>query len=338
MGCEQEPPPAPEHPALKYRFTKHLQGHRFSPEGTHVLHEANEATGDTLLKVALADGTSETVTTAPPGQLQGFSYFPGRPMLLWAMGPAGKAHQFARTSDGLVTDLTPGDNVNTMFYGWSDDGSSFFYGSNRADRRFLYLHKMNAATLKFDVALQTQDTHFVVAAPNQRYIALIKPSPGLGAEMFTYDFEVRKLNRLSPVGAGHLEIAQFFSPDSQALFFLSDVDSGYLHLRRRPLGEGEPEDVFPGAVSGNVLYARRSNNGKYLVLGVGVGSGSTANPVVLNGEDGTPAGLQGFDGVDWDVLDISGDERLMTYSKRGGAAGNLSVYEFESGEHRTLRP
>jgi hypothetical protein len=63
-----------------------------------------------------------------------------------------------------------------------------------------------------------------------------------------------------------------------------------------------------------------------------------AKPLVVNGEDGTPVHLKGFDGLDWDIHDISADERLMSYTNLAGAAGNLSVYDFETGEHRTLRP
>jgi hypothetical protein len=337
-GCGQEPPPPPEHPALQYRFKKTMQGMRFSPDGARLLHSLEDATGMSLISVSLADGSSELLANFGPGELRNFSYFRSRPMVLWAAGPTNRemTHHFTRAADGTVTDLTPGDNVNTAFYGWSDDGASFYYGSNRADRRYLYLHSMDASTLKFDVALPTQDTHLVVAAPNRRFIALIKQSPGLGAEMFTYDFESRKLNRLSPPGAGHLEVAQFFTPDSGALVYLSDADSGLLHVRRRVLGENEAEELFPEATSNNVLYARRSLRGKYLVLGVA--EGATPKPLVLDGADGSPIAMQGFDGVDWDILDISADERLMAYTKAGATPGNLYVYSFETGEHQTLRP
>ena len=338
IGCGEEPPPPPEHPALQYRFKKPLQGMRFSPDGTRVLHSIEDATGMSLLTVSLATGASDLLMNTGPGELRAYSYFRTRPMILWAAGPTttDRTHHFARSTDGAVTDLTSGDRVHTVFYGWSDDGASFYYGSNRADRRYLYLHKMDAGTLKFDVALQTQDTHFVVAAPNRRYIALIRPSAGLGAEMFFYDFEVRKLVRLSTPGAGHLEVAQFFTPDSGALVYLSDADTGLLHVRRRKIGASESEVVFPEATSDNVLYARRSLQGKYLVLGVA--DGSKAKPLVLNGGDGAAVVMQGFDELDWDIVDISADERLMAYTKLGGTPGNLSVYDFESGEHRTLRP
>ena len=98
----------------------------------------------------------------------------------------------------------------------------------------------------------------------------------------------------------------------------------------------ESEAVFPEAAPGNILYARRSVRGRFLV--VGAARGATAHPRILDGADGSPIEMLGFDGVDWDVVDISADERLMTYTRRDGAARNLYLYEFETGEHRALRP
>ena len=128
---------------------------------------------------------------------------------------------------------------------------------------------------------------------------------------------------------------QYFESGSASFVYLTDAGSGIVMPQRYLIEEDRSEPLFPTWGLGSVLYARQSPAGSYLIVGE-VDRGGPLRPRLLNAETGEVVELSGFEGLNWDILDISPSERWMSYHIREDGEDSLFLYEFETGAHLPL--
>ena len=102
-------------------------------------------------------------------------------------------HIFVRDTDGSHKDLTPEKGARSVFYQWSKDKSAFFYGSNKRDKRYMDLYKMDLETLSPQMLYQNNEGYDInVVSPDEKYVALSKSINTNDSDLFLLNLKTNQ--------------------------------------------------------------------------------------------------------------------------------------------------
>ena len=119
--------------------TVSIRGSSFSPDEKTILFSSDKTGIYNAYAVHIESSEVVQLTNSDTNSIFTISYFPSDSRILYRSDQGGNElyHIYVLSVDGLVQDLTPGDNERALFYGWAYDQQSFFYGSNNRDPRFM---------------------------------------------------------------------------------------------------------------------------------------------------------------------------------------------------------
>ena len=119
-------------------------GGSFSTDKSKLLVTSNRSGIYNMYSVATSDGTFTPITESDSTSVWATSYFPNDNRILFNMDNNGDEidHLFVKNTDGSIKELTPDVGARASFYGWSKDQKSFFFASNKRDKRFMDIYEM----------------------------------------------------------------------------------------------------------------------------------------------------------------------------------------------------
>jgi WD40 repeat protein len=332
IGCSRRAP-APEDPVSSNLHKFRLDGGFFSNDGKRVLF--TDALGEVpnVFVWDVETGNVSPVTTSKRAAYP-ISFLPDDGRILYRMQPEGQSveHLFLHGSAGTDTDLTPWAGVQAVFYGWSQQKGSFYLGSNKDDRRFLYLYSMNVADKTPVLVLETQDMQFTASSRTGRYLALWRRFSVSKSAVWVYDFGSKALDKIAPVKDDGVAVPQFFDADD-LLYYLTNEDMPVLALAKYDFAKKERSRVHIAGQS--IIFARRSVNQRYFVIGLQQGDHVVSHLFDTSNQDWSeiPLSEPGL------ILDISPDGRSLLYNTAGeGESKGLQLYNIETKEVRKIRP
>ena len=320
----------------QFMNTTQIRGASLSGDESTVLFSSNQTGIFNAYSVPFAGGEPTQLTFSTDDAVLVISYFPNDNRFLYMSDQGGNEiyHLYVRNEDGTVQDLTPGERVRSLFYQWSYDDSSFFYGSNKRDPRYMDVYEMDLATFKPRLVFQNDGAYnFGRISNDKRYLALSKTRTRMDSDMYLYDFKTGELQHLS----SHVGDINFrpvaFTPDSRGLYYLTDEDSEFMYLKKYDLESGKSEVVEK--TNWDLLYGYLSRNGKYLV--VGINNDARTEVRIYDTATGQALDLGALPFGNISSVNISRSEKLMTFfHNNSNAPNNLYVYEFETGRTRRL--
>ena len=88
-------------------------------------------------EINVADSSRKQITFSEDESIFAIDYVPGTNEILYSSDKGGNenSHIFHLAADGTVTDLTPGEQENAQFGGWSEDEKSLYYLSNNSTQK-----------------------------------------------------------------------------------------------------------------------------------------------------------------------------------------------------------
>ena len=194
-------PAAPKQYTIEqFMDNERVSGGSLSPDKSRVLITSNRSGINNLYSIPVAGGDYTPLTRSDSSSVNGISYFPNDNRILFQMDDNGNEiyHLFMLDEQGQVKELTPGKEARATFYGWSQDGNSFFYGSNQRDKRYMDVYEMDLATLKSRMLYQNdQGFDFGEISPDKRYVALSKSITTSDADLYLYDLKTKQLNKIN---------------------------------------------------------------------------------------------------------------------------------------------
>ena len=199
-------------------------GGSISPDKSKVLVTSNRSGINNLYTIPIGGGEYTPVTQSDSSSIYGISYFPKDTRILFQMDDNGNEiyHLYLLDQQGAVKELTPGKEARASFYGWAQDGNSFFYGSNGRDKRYMDVYEMDLATLTPRLLYQNdQGFDFGAISPNKQYLALSKSINTNDADIYLYDLKAKQLTKINEEQAAHSPAD--FSMDNSALNYLTDA-------------------------------------------------------------------------------------------------------------------
>ncbi len=331
IGCSRSSP-APEDPVSSNLHKFRMDGGLFSRDGKRVLFTGILGEVPNVFVWDIQTGNVSPVTTSKRPAYP-ISFLPDDGRLLYRTQAEGQSeeHLFLHGSTGPDTDLTPWDGVQAVFYGWAQKGS-FYLGSNKDDRRFLYLYSMNIADKTPVLVLETQDMQFTASSRTGRYLALWRRLSASKGAVWVYDFGSKALDKMAPVKDDAVAVPQFFDA-ADLCYFLTNENMPVLALAKYDLLKKVRTRVYTAGRS--IIFARQSANERYLVIGVQQGDHVISRLFDTSNDDlkEIPLTEPGL------ILDISPDGRFALYNTDGeGDFRGLQLYNIETREVRKIRP
>jgi len=118
----------------------------FSHDEKEILVGSNESGIYNAYLINLESGERKPLTKSKDESVWVSSLFPNDNRMIYTADNGGDEidHIFLQNEDGSTKELTPDEGAKAGFYGWSDDLKSFFYGSNKRDKRYMDVYEMDA--------------------------------------------------------------------------------------------------------------------------------------------------------------------------------------------------
>ena len=270
VGCRQAEPirEVKRYSIEQFLDTTSIRGGSFSHDETRILYASDASGIYNAYTVPVTGGEPTQLTHSIEDNVFPVSFFPNDNRMLFHGDKGGNeiTHIYLREEDGSVKDLTPGEQNRARFQGWSYDDKSFFYQSNQRDPRFMDVYEMNVESFQLTLTFQNEGYNIGSISRDKRYIALVKAVTNNDSDIYLHDRQTKETRRLTP-HEGEIRFFDVeFSPDSKSLFFVTDQESEFMHLKRMDLASGRSETVERDVW--DVLFARLSREGKYLVIGI----------------------------------------------------------------------
>ncbi|HTP13458.1 MAG TPA: alpha/beta fold hydrolase [Bacteroidota bacterium] len=319
----------------QFMKTVSIRGASFSHDEKLILFSSNQSGIFNAYSVPVQGGSPTQITHSTTNAIYAVSFFPLDNRILYQSDNGGNEifHLYVRNEDGVETDLTPGPDARSQFYGWSHDNRSFFYGSNKRDPKFMDVYEMDLATFTPRMLYRNDAGYdFGDISNDRRFIAFSKTYTNDNADMYVYDLEARELKLLSAHKGDIVFMPQAFSTDCQWLYYLTDEASEFTCLKRYELATGTTERVESG--KWDITSASISFNGRYRVVVV---NEDAKTKVEVTDSAGKPVELPSL--ADLDVASVNfsrGDGLMALFANSSRSSTNLYVYDFASGTSRAL--
>ncbi len=310
-----------------------IYGGSFSHDDKNILIGNNE-TGIINAYAQAVTGGKPLALTNSKETVRPMSYFPEDNRILYLSDNGGNEiyNIYLRAEDGSIKPLTPDSTARATFFGWAHDGKSFFYQSNKRDKRAMDLYEMDITTYKAKLIFENKDSYSIGNLSNDKqYLALGKPINTNDADLFLYHLNNKKLTKISTDKAGHSPAD--FSVDNKAFYYLTDDDAEFQYLMKYNIADGKKEKVLQA--EWDINYAYFSHNGKYRILGINQDAKNVIQ--ILDMENNKAVDFPKFDNGDITSVRISRSEKMMSfYVGSSKQTSDLYAYNFGTGAYNRL--
>jgi len=333
--AEKAPPAVPEYSIQDFLGSVTYLRASFSPDNSKILVSSDASGIYNLYAIPVSGGEPEPLTQSTTESFFSEGYFPADERILYSADQGGNEldHVYVRETDGTVTDLTPGDKLKATFLDWSDDGSHFYIETNERDPKFFDVYEYAADGYGRELIFQN-DQAFQLAAisPDRMALALEKIRTEADSDIYLFDRHTGKLENITPHEGDVNHIAETFSPDGKSLLLRTDADREYLGLARQDLATGQREMI--ATPDWDVLFARYSLTGKYLVVGI---NNDARTQLLVTGADGSPVALPEVPDAEISSVVFSRDESHMAfYASSSRIPSDLFVQALDGSAPRKL--
>jgi dipeptidyl aminopeptidase/acylaminoacyl peptidase len=319
--------------AEQFMATTSLRGASFSADEKRIMFSSNESGIFNAYSVATTGGKPEALTKSTTDTTFGVAYFPDDDRILYTRDAGGDEnnHLFVRERDGAEKDLTPGTKLKASFFGWKNDGSTFYVITNERDEKFFDLYKYDAKTYARTMIYQNNDgLNPAAISDDEKWIASNKPNTTNDSNIWLHNIE-KKETKLITSHTGNVSFgAEPFDPQSRKLFFRSNEGNEFSRLRTYDLATGNVLDHEKA--NWDIAYTYFSRDGRYRITGVNE-DGSTVIRVVEVGKDGSEkqVALPKLPSGEIRGVAFSKNSAHMAFYVNGDRSpSNLFVYDFAS--------
>lgn len=314
----------------QFMNTESIMYNSLSYNAERILYSSNRTGIFNAFSIGINDGSCIQLTNSTDDAIYAVSYFPNDQRILYLSDKGGNEilHIFVREEDGSVRDVTPGEQERALFYGWSKDAKSFYYGSNKRNPSYMDVYEMSIEDYSSTLLFQNDEGYeFSAISPDKNVIALRKISNSNKSDMSFYNVSTKTVTDIVKVEGDVQYIPQMFNADSTELYYVTDEESEFLHLKKFNLASGQHEVI--AKENWDIEFATFSPGYSYLVYRINKDASSEMK--VINQETKTPVVLQGIPEGQITSLKISKNEGLFSLMiSSSHAPDNLFVYSLKT--------
>lgn len=318
-----------------YKSTNFIGG-LISTDDKKLLIGSNETGIYNAFEIDLETGQKKQLTNSTSESVFINDYVPGTGHIIYSEDKGGDEndHLFLRTSDGNIKDLTPGKKEKAMFAGWTRDGKTAYYLSNKRSPQYFDFYKMDTGSWNPVMIYQNTDGFDVQSlSDNERYLALVENITTTNNNMFLVDNLTKKRIKINPDNVEAQNFPVQFSLDNNSLYYITDEGSEFTYVMRYEIPTGKKEKLF--STNWDVMFLNISFNEKYRVIGV---NEDGRNKIYLfDHKTGNPLEFPEVNGGDIREVHLSRSENKMRMTIGDGKSpNNIYAYDFGSKQLKKL--
>ena len=311
-----------------------VSGGSFSFDNSKLLISSNRSGIFNVYTVSTTGGSYTPITSSDSTSYFAQSFFPSDDrMLLSADGNGDEInHIYLRDTTGVIRDLTPDKGAKTEFYGWAEDGQTFYFGSNKMNPKFFDVYEMDISDFRAKMIYQNNDgSNFSGISNDKSHIALVQSLNTNDSDLYVYNVNTRQKTKVNDYQSGNS--AQDFSNDSASLYYTTDDGVEFSYLMKYDLKTKEKSKVLEK--SWDISGAGFTKKGNYMVVYVN-DDGKNAIEVI-DTKTNNPIQLPDFGDQSITGVDFSNDEQWMSlYVGGSNTPSDLYTYNFETQEQHKL--
>jgi dipeptidyl aminopeptidase/acylaminoacyl peptidase len=309
-------------------------GGSFSPDKSKLLVTSNRSGIYNMYTVSTSNGVFTPITASDSSSVFGTSYFPKDERMLFRMDNNGDEiyHIYLRELDGSTKELTPEKGARAGFYGWSKDQKSFFFASNKRDKRFMDVYEMEIKNFTSKLLYENKEGYNVSAISNNKnLLALSKTVSRNEVDLFLFDRTTKKTTKINKTKSSNS--AEDFTLDDKDFYFTTDADGEFASLMKYNIKTKETEKALQKNwdVSGSYF----TYNGKYRVTYINQDAKNIIE--VFDIAEGKNIELPNVDGKSITNVGFSRDETKMRFYAGGShTPSNLYMYDIKTKKQTQL--
>ncbi|WP_299390351.1 prolyl oligopeptidase family serine peptidase [uncultured Gelidibacter sp.] len=311
-----------------------VSGGSFSYDNSKLLISSNRSGIFNVYTVPTSGGNYTPITASDSTSYFAESFFPNDDrMLLSADGNGDEInHIYLRDTTGTIKDLTPEKGAKAEFYGWADDGKSFYFGSNKMNPKFFDVYEMDVTNFNAKMIYQNNDgLNFSAISKDKNHIALVQSLNTNDSDLYVYNVKTRQKTKINANQSGNS--AQDFSNDSSALYYTTDDGVEFSYLMKYDLNTKETSNVLQKPW--DIMGAGFTEKGSYMVVYVNEDGKNAIE--VIDTKTNKPIELPNFGDQSITSVGFSNDEKWMRlYVGGSNMPSNLYTYNFETKEQHQL--
>ncbi|MGC1633365.1 MAG: prolyl oligopeptidase family serine peptidase [Gelidibacter sp.] len=311
-----------------------VSGGSFSFDNSKILISSNRSGIFNVYTIPTSGGSYTPITASDTTSYFAQSFFPNDDrMLLSADGNGDEInHIYLRDTNGTITDLTPDKGAKSEFYGWAEDGQSFYFGSNKMNPKFFDVYEMPISDFSAKMIYQNNDgLNFNGISKDKNYIALVQSLNTNDSDLYVYNVKTREKTKVNSDQSANS--AQDFYPDSASLLYTTDDGVEFSYLMKYDLQTKEKSNVLQK--QWDITGAGFTKKGTYMVIYVNEDGKNAIE--VINSATNMPIDLPDFGDQSITSVSFSNDEKWMSIYVGGSSMpSNLYTYNFETKEQHQL--
>ena len=245
-------------------------GHAFSPDGSKLLISSDESGVFNAYALPLDGSPAEQLTDSTDNAMFAVSWFPKDERILFTYDNGGNElnHVIVRETDGMLHDLTPGDELKAAVLGWNDDGEHFYLITTERNQQSFDVYRYSTSDYSREMVFENPGFQVAAISGDGRWLALDKPRTSADSDVYLVDLQA---DTPAPVlvteHKGNVAFGTYgFSADSTALIYATNENGEFNQAWMMDLDSGEKAALV--TADWDVSFVFHSANGKYQIEGV----------------------------------------------------------------------
>lgn len=320
----------------QFMNTINIAGSSFSSDESKILFTSDKSGIFNAYTMSVGGGNPTQITHSDSTSTYATSFFPEDNRILLMSDKDGNElyHISLLNEDGSIRDLTPFENARSVFYGWSYDKKSFFYGSNKRNPSFMDIYEMDIESFTVELFYQNDEGYSLGGISNDKhFIAFSKTVTNNDSDMYLYNIETKEMEHLTPHEGDINYSPASFSTDSKTLYYLTDENSEFTYLKKYDIDSEAHETI--AEADWDIMYAYFSETGKYRVMGIN--NDAKTEIQIFDFEKNKQVNLPELPNANITSVNISDSEKLMTFYVNGSRSpNNLYIYDFAAKKYQKL--
>ncbi len=343
MSCKQngakketniQPKEIAKYTIEQFYKNKNVNGGAFNNDETKLLVSSNETGIYNVFEIDIKSGQKKQITFSKKESFFAIDEVPNSNSILYTADKGGDEnnHIYLLTKDGSSTDLTPGDEVKANFGGWSEDKKYMFYYSNKRDKKFFDLYKMNITDWNSNMIYKNEKGMNVNAiSNNENLLAISKSITTSEDKLYLFDRGTKKMKEISDTPGSY--DGSGFSNDSKFFYYITDKGKEFKYLVQYEIASGKKKVIFE--TNWNVMYSYLSKNEKYRVIGIN--ADGKIKLVIKDNKTWKNIDFPEIPDGSVKSVGISDSEKLMRLTVgTSKSTSNIYVYNFEDSSLKKL--
>jgi len=309
-------------------------GGSFSPDKSKLLVSSNRSGIYNMYTVASSGGDFIPVTASDSSSVFSISYFPQDERMLFRMDNNGDEiyHIFLRDEEGTQKDLTPFEGARTVFYGWAKDDKSFYFTSNKRDKRYMDLYEMDLENFTPTLLYQNDEGYNVGGiSHDKQYLPLSKSINTNDSDLFLYGFKDKSTTKINLNQSANS--SEDFAIDGSSLYYTTDDGAEFAYLMKYNIADGTREKIMER--DWDIAGSYFTENGTYQVTYINEDAKNVIE--VKDMASGENIELPKFENTSITNVGFSDDEKTMRFYAGGSnTPSNLFVYDLETKQQNQI--